>query len=64
MKKIKNFLKESFVELTQKVTWPSYEELRESSIVVLVASFLIALVIFIIDISFSFIIQQIYNLFN
>lgn len=63
MKRIKAFIKESFTELTQKVTWPTYEELRDSSIVVLIASFLFALMIFIIDSSFSFIIKQIYNLF-
>jgi len=46
---IKHFIKDSFEELTSKVTWPKYNELQSSSILVLVASMIFALVIFGID---------------
>jgi len=63
MKKIKNFLKESYIELTQKVNWPTLDELQESSIVVLLFMFILALIIFLVDFTFNFLIHQIYNIF-
>ncbi|MBM3286782.1 MAG: preprotein translocase subunit SecE [Candidatus Eisenbacteria bacterium] len=46
------FLGEVKVEAT-KVTWPSRDELRESTIVVIVAVFLISLFIYAVDIVIS-----------
>ena len=44
-----NYLKESYVELTKKVSWPSWAKLQNSAIVVMVASAIFALVILAID---------------
>ena len=41
--RIGSAFKDSYIELTQKVTWPTRQELTSSSIVVLVASIIIAL---------------------
>ncbi len=49
MRKFINYLKESYVELTKKVTWPTWDKLQNSAIVVMVASVIFALVIFAID---------------
>ena len=43
------FFKESYEEMTQKVTWPTWGELQNSAVLVLVASFIIALVVFAMD---------------
>jgi preprotein translocase subunit SecE len=59
MSKVGGYIKESYVELTQKVSWPTFEELQSSVIVVMIASMLIALVIFVMDFGF----QTIMNLF-
>jgi preprotein translocase subunit SecE len=48
-KKIYNGLQLTADELINKVTWPSWDELQSSAIVTLVASALIALLIFGID---------------
>ncbi|EAY28130.1 preprotein translocase, SecE subunit [Microscilla marina ATCC 23134] len=40
---------DSFKELRDKVTWPKYKELQNSSTLVLIASVIFALVIFMID---------------
>jgi preprotein translocase subunit SecE len=48
-KKIYNGLQLTADELINKVTWPSWDELQSSAIVTLVASGLIALLIFGID---------------
>lgn len=53
MLKIREYINESFGELINKVSWPTWSELTSSSIVVLVASLIIALVIFIVDLAFS-----------
>jgi preprotein translocase subunit SecE len=62
-KKIKEYIKEAYDELMHKVTWPSWKELQSSALVVMVASFIIALVIFVMDISFENMMKFIYGLF-
>ncbi|MCF2593807.1 preprotein translocase subunit SecE [Bacteroides caecigallinarum] len=54
-KKITNYCKESYDELVHKVTWPTSKELSSSAVVVLTASLLIALVVFLMDSAFQFI---------
>ena len=53
MKGIQLYLQEAYNELVNKVTWPTWEELQESALVVLVASLIFALVIGSIDFGFS-----------
>ena len=45
MEKLKNYVVESWDELTNKVTWSKFSELQGSAILVLVASTIFALVI-------------------
>lgn len=49
MDKLKLYIMEAYNELMYKVTWPSWDELQNSSVVVLIASLLIALVILAMD---------------
>lgn len=53
MLKLREYVNESFSELVHKVSWPTWDELMSSSIVVLIASLIIAAVIFLIDLAFS-----------
>lgn len=53
MKKIITFIKGSIDEIKDNVSWPSYAELQNSSVLVLVASLVFALVIFGIDFVFE-----------
>jgi preprotein translocase subunit SecE len=62
MKRIFNYLKESYNELVHKVTWPTLKELQNSALVVMVASLMFALVVFSMDISFQKILEGIYKL--
>jgi preprotein translocase subunit SecE len=43
------FVKESYVELVTKVTWPSWKDLQSSSVLVLVTTVIISLTIFLMD---------------
>ena|GEM_PF-15084 len=58
-KKIRNVaslqttFKESYDELVHKVTWPSWKQLQSSSILVLIASLIIAGIIFVMDYVFG-----------
>jgi len=51
--KIITYIEESYQELIHKVTWPTWNELQSTSIVVLVASLLFALSIFVMDYVFG-----------
>ena len=53
MLKIKSFIKDSYWEMKNKVTWPTYKELQEASILVLIASMIFALVIGAMDLAFK-----------
>ncbi|MCK4661936.1 MAG: preprotein translocase subunit SecE [Bacteroidales bacterium] len=63
MVKIKLYFKDVYNELIHKVTWPSWADLQSSSIVVMIASLIIALVIAIMDGAFRNIMEFIYSVF-
>ncbi len=62
MRKFINCLKESWIELTKKVTWPSWSSLQNSAIVVMVASLVFAVVIWAMDFLFESLMKFIYTL--
>ncbi len=61
MKKIINYIKESYNELVHKVSWPTRAELSSSAVVVLVASIILSLLIFVIDLGFENIMKFLYT---
>ena len=46
-----------------KVSWPTWEELQESAIVVMIASAIFAIIIALMDLFFKFGMEKIYSLF-
>ena len=62
MRKFINYLKESYAELTKKVSWPTWDKLQNSAIVVMVASAIVALVVFAIDFVIEAAMKFIYTL--
>ena len=62
MRRFINYLKESYVELTKKVAWPSWDKLQNSAIVVMVASVILALLILAIDFCIKNAVSFIYTL--
>ncbi|MEC7646512.1 MAG: preprotein translocase subunit SecE [Bacteroidota bacterium] len=63
MAKKQSYIKSSYDELVNKVSWPSWSELQSSSIVVAIASMIIALIIYLMDQAFSTIMEVFYSLF-
>ncbi|SEK33564.1 preprotein translocase subunit SecE [Parapedobacter koreensis] len=62
MANVLEFLKDSYTEMGQKVTWPTWSQLQSSAVVVLVASIIIALVIFAMDKASSSVLELFYNI--
>jgi preprotein translocase subunit SecE len=63
--RINDYFKESYNELVYKVSWPTRQELSSSTVVVMTASLLMAVVIFAIDFSFESIVKFFYGqIFN
>ncbi len=58
-----NNIKASYDELVNKVSWPTWTELTNSAVVVLIASVIIALVVAIMDIGFENLMDFVYSLF-
>ena len=63
MRKIKDYFKEVYNELVHKVTWPSWSELQNSMVVVMIASLIIAMVIYVMDVSFTKVMELVYSMF-
>lgn len=53
MSKFGEYVKSSYDELVHKVSWPTFKELQSSAVVVAVASIIIALVVFAMDMVFG-----------
>ena len=62
MSKIGTYIKESYKELTTKVTWPTWSKLQSSAILVMVASLIFAVVVWLMDFVFRTIMTGIYQL--
>ena len=60
VKKFINYCKACYSELAHKTTWPTRKELTHSAVVVLSASLVIALVVWVMDVAFKFVMGQIY----
>ena len=62
MSKFTNYFKESYVELTKKVTWPSWEKLQREAILVMVATGILAIALWAVDWVFQHLMTVIYTL--
>lgn len=62
MSKITDSFRESYFELIHKVTWPSWQELVSSTILVLIASIIFALFVFVMDTFSKQVLDLIYSL--
>lgn len=55
---LKSFVIESYLELKNKVSWPKYSELQSSSVLVLIASLIFAIIIGLFDLTFRLLLQE------
>lgn len=59
--RVASYISESFKELRYKVTWPTKKELSSSAVLVLAASIVMSVFIFLVDKAFEFIMSGIYG---
>ena len=64
MSKIAVFVKDSYRELTEKVTWPKWEQLQQSTMIVLGATIFITAIIALMDFIANGSLKFIYSLFK
>jgi len=63
MNKVRGYFQESYEELVNKTSWPSWSELQRTSVLVAVASIIISLIIFLMDKVISLAFETFYELF-
>ena len=56
-------VKESYNELVHKVSWPTRKELAQSAVIVLIASIILALIVWLMELCFENIMTFVYGLF-
>jgi preprotein translocase subunit SecE len=64
MNKISTYFKESYHELIEKVSWPSWMQLQQSTVIVLVATLIITAMVWAMDFSSNQVLKLIYSLFK
>jgi preprotein translocase, SecE subunit, bacterial len=64
MTKLFNYFEQAFDELIHKVTWPSWSELQQSTIITLVSILILTLLIFGMDGVSEFIFENFYKFFK
>jgi preprotein translocase subunit SecE len=64
MNKISAYFKDSYKELLQKVTWPTWDQLQQSTMIVLGATLVITLMVWVMDLAANNALKFIYSLFK
>jgi preprotein translocase subunit SecE len=62
MKRFVAYVKAAYEELVHKVSWPSFKELQSSTILVMVASLVFAMVVLAMDLAFENVMKGVYRL--
>lgn len=64
MNKFTSFVKESYQELVERVSWPKWEQLQQSTMIVLGATLFITAIVALMDLIASSSMKFIYSLFK
>ena len=64
MSKFGNYIQEAYDELVHKVSWPSWDELQQTTIIVIVALIIVTVVIFGMDFIGERALTTLYQLFG
>ena len=64
MNKLTAYFRDSYKELVQKVTWPGWDQLQQSTMIVLVATLFITAIVGVMDFGINGILKFVYSLFK
>lgn len=63
MNKVNAYFKDSYKELMEKVSWPTWAQLQQSTMIVLAATLLITAIVWIMDLTIAKTLELIYSIF-
>jgi preprotein translocase subunit SecE len=63
MNKVSTYFRESWKEMLEKVTWPSWNQLQQSTVIVLGATIVITAIVSIMDLGSQGLLKLIYSVF-
>jgi preprotein translocase subunit SecE len=63
MNKVTNYIRDSYKELAEKVTWPNWDQLQQSTMIVLGATIVITAMVWIMDLGVNGTLKFVYSLF-
>lgn len=62
MSKVGTYIRESYKELTHKVTWPTWAQLQNSALIVMLVTLILALIVLVMDLAFKNLMTVIYKM--
>jgi preprotein translocase subunit SecE len=63
MNKVTTYFGESYRELLEKVSWPTWTQLQQSTVIVLIATVLITGLVWVMDLASNSLLKLIYSFF-
>lgn len=64
MNKVSTYFRESWKELIEKVTWPTWNQLQQSTVIVLAATLVITAMVWVMDFASQNLLKLIYSFFK
>ena len=64
MNKISAYVRDSYKELVEKVTWPNWNQLQQSTMIVLAATLVITAIVAVMDFASNGVLKFVYSLFK
>ena len=64
MNKLTAYIRDSYKEMGEKVTWPNWEQLQQSTMIVLAATLVITAMVWVMDLGANGVLKIIYSLFK
>jgi preprotein translocase subunit SecE len=64
MNKVSTYFRESYRELTEKVTWPTWMQLQQSTVIVLISTLIITAMVWLMDFASAQLLKLIYSFFK
>ena len=64
MNKLSAYVRESYRELLEKVTWPTWQQLQQYTMIVLVATLIITAIVWAMDMGIASLLHFVYSIFK
>ena len=62
MSKVQAYFRDSYNELMEKVSWPTWQQLQQSTMIVLIATLVITAIVWVMDFASNNVLKFVYSL--